>query len=264
MALVEVRPLEVKKWHGKKGKEAFGQPKTIEVLFSNVTGKYDTGLSEEEAKEYGKRMGADLTDTFNPMEPHPFWSSKASWVVLPNQTTVFNTDKDRDFVKVANLKASKFVANSLKEYNEGKFPDATHVIFSEEEEMESKAAKFELRQQASAKLIDYSLEARATIIQVIENKNVKGRSQSFVNGVLSEIVENKPEELLRVMSMDKEETVTRANVLELLQKGVLRKVGGTIQYMGEKLAVDYEDMVKYMKNPDNSVMKVRLLEQLTK
>ena len=47
--LVEVRPLPEKKWHGKKGKDSFAQPKTIEVLYDEKLGAYATGLTEEEA-----------------------------------------------------------------------------------------------------------------------------------------------------------------------------------------------------------------------
>lgn len=260
--LVEVRPLEIQKWHKKRGKENFSLPKTIEVLYSEEKGRLDTGLTEEEAQTYGKRMGVDLSDTFNPEIPHSYWTTKASWFTLPNKTIVFNIVKDSDFVKVANLKASKFVANSLKEYEQGMWPDATHVIFSEEEEMELKASKFELQQQVSVKLIDASHERKVALVQILSNKTVKGRSPSFVNGVISELVEQKPEEVFKALQMNKEEVIVRASVLELLSKNILTKQGSAIYYMGDKIGLDYEDAVKYFKDPNNATMKVTLLEKL--
>lgn len=262
--LVEVKPLPINRWHKKKGKEVFSQAKTIEVLYSEELGKLNTGLTEEEAEEYGGKMGVDLSDKFNPDEPHTFWSTKASWIILPNQTLIFNDIKSTDFVKIANLKASKYVANSMKEYEEGKWPDATHVIFSEEEEMELKASKFQVIQSCSVELVKASLDRKVALIQILSNKNVKGRSQDFIDGVMSEIVMEKPEELLKALQMDRDEVVLRSMVLELLQKNILTTQSGGINYMGAKIAFDYEDAVKYFKDPNNSEMKVRLLEKIQK
>jgi len=260
--LVEVRPLPIQRWHKKKGKEAFAQDKTVEVLYSEELGRLATGLTPEEAKKYGERMGVDLSDTFNPEVPHPFWTSKASWINLPNKTTVFNTARDSDFVKVANLKASKFVANSMREQEEGKWPDATHVIFSEEEEMELKATKFQIKQKVGVELINASLERKIALVQILSNKTVKGRSPSFIEGMIAELVEEKPEELLKALSMNKEEVIIRSSVLELLSKNILTKQGSAVYYMGDKIGLDYEDTVTYFKDPNNAVMKVTLLEKL--
>lgn len=262
--IVEVRPLPSTKWHGKKGKESFSQPKAVEVLYDPEIGGYATGLSDEEAEKYGKLLGADLGKVFNPIEPHPFWSAKASWAKLENKTMILDTERPSDFVKVANMKASKFVANSMKEFDNGLWPDATHVIFSEEEEMELKATKFQSKQAASVQLIDASLDRKIALVQILSNKNVKGRSPNFVDGVLSEIIEEKPEELLIALKMDKEETMIRSTVLEALQKNILTKQGAAIFYMGEKIGVDYEDSIKYFKDPNHQDMKVRLLEKLQK
>lgn len=260
--IVEVRPLEIQRWHKKKGKEAFSQDKTVEVLFSPELGKLATGLTDEEAQKYGEKMGVNLSSTFNPEVPHPFWSTKASWIVLPNKTAIFNTAKDSDFVKVANLKASKFVANNMKEYIDGMWPDATHVIFSEEEEMELKATKFQIKQKIGQELLNASLERKTALVQILSNKTVKGRSANFIDGMISELVEEKPEELLKALGMNKEEVLIRANVLELLSKNILTKQGSAIYYMGDKIGLDYEDTVKYFKDPNNQVMKVTLLEKL--
>lgn len=262
--LTEVRPVpDVKKWHGKKGKEAFAQPKTIEVLYDDVTGRYATGLSADDMERLAKEMpGVDFSDTFNPSEAHPHWSDKASWISLPNQTVVFDTNRTTDFVKVANLKASKFVANSLKEYNDGVWPDATHVIFSEEEEMELKASKFQLQQSASVKLMDMSLDAKIALVRVLSTKNIKNRSPNYIDGVISELVQDKPKELLETIALGKDEVTLRALVIEGLSKQILTKQGQAIYYMGDKLGLDYDDTLRYFKDPNNAQMKVILLQKL--
>lgn len=264
MALVEVRPLPTNKWHGKKGKEAFAQPKAIEVLFDRETGKYATGLTEEEAAEYGKKMGVDLSDKFSPTEAHPYWSLKTSWVMLPNATVIFDTSKPSDFVKVKNLKASKLVANSMKEWEDGKFPEATHVIFDEAEEIDLKAAKVQLKQKATSIALDLSNEAKIAMVQILSEKSVRGRSQSFIDVEIDQILETKPAEFIRYIEMGKEEVTVRANVLEMLSKNILTKEGGSIYYMGELIGMDYEAAVSWFKDPNNSRMKVSILEKLNK
>jgi len=52
MALVEVRPIEKKKWHGKTGKDSFARPVVVEALINVRTNTYDTGLTEEDKKDY--------------------------------------------------------------------------------------------------------------------------------------------------------------------------------------------------------------------
>lgn len=267
---VEVKPIDTRKWHGKKGKESFAQPKAIEVLYNHEKGRYDTGLEEEDGitKEVfdrlEKEMGVSLSSAFNPNEPHPYFANKAGWINLPNNTLILDTNRNTDFVKVQNLKASKFVANSMAEYNEGKWPDATHVIFSEEEEMQLKANKFQIIQKCAVELIKASAERKAAIILIVSDipKVVKGRSQDFIDGLLSELVENKPEEVLKALSMNKDEVMIRATVLELLQKNILTKQNGAIFYMGNQIGFDYEDSLKYFRDPNNAEMKVRLLEKL--
>jgi len=127
--IVEVKPIDTDKWHGKKGKESFAQPMTIEVLYNKESGKYATGLTPEDAEKYGKELGLDLTDRFDAMKPHAYWSTQPARIKLPNHTVIFNTEKSLDYIKLCNLKASKFVANSIKELAEGLWPEATHVIF---------------------------------------------------------------------------------------------------------------------------------------
>jgi hypothetical protein len=264
--LVEVRPIAKTKWHGKKDKEAFSRPKDIEVLYDNATGRYATGLTPEEAEKYSKLLGVQLDDTFNANEPHPYWSTKAAMIRLPNQTVYFNTDKPSDFVKVKNLKASKFVANSMKELEEGKWTDATHVIFDEVEEINNQATKIALKEQAIQIKLKMSDEDKANMVQILSEKktSVKGRSTDFINVELSSIIDEKPSEFLKYARMGREEVYVRATLLECIHKNILTKEGGSIYYMGDMIAFDYEEAVRWFKDPQNQKMKISIFEKLTK
>ncbi len=157
---VEIRPIPVKRWHGKTGSESFTQPKQVEALYDPETGKYATGLTPEEAQQYGGLMGVDLSDTFR-AEGHPYWGNKEAWVILPNHTLILETNRAQDFVRWKLMKASKFVANSQKELDAGKWPFASHVIFDEEEEVELKATRVQLKRKANTILAKVSAEGKA-------------------------------------------------------------------------------------------------------
>ncbi len=98
-------------------------------------------MTDEELKSYGEKLGVNLDTTFKTDKPHDFYCSAQGRVKLENNTMIFNTDNVIDAIKVGIMKGSPFVANSLKEYEEGLYPEATHYIFSEEEEIAVKAKK---------------------------------------------------------------------------------------------------------------------------
>lgn len=262
--LVEVRPLPEKKWHGKKGKDSFAQPKGVEVLYDVATGKYATGLTPEEANEYGKLLGVDLSDRFNPNEAHPYWSTKAAEFKLPNHTVILDTRKPGDFVKWKNMKASKKVANSLKEHEEGLWPDATHIIFDESEEVGVKASKIAMADEATLIKMKMSAQDKAHMVQILSNKTVKGRSAEFIEVEIKDIIDTQPLEFLKYAKMGREEVALRANVLEALDKNVLTKERGSVYYMGELIGMDYEAAVEWFRDPNNQKIKVSILEKLNK
>ncbi len=268
--LVEVRPLPVEKWHGKKNKESFAQTKVYEVAVNPDTGKYETGLTEKEAKEYGIALGVDLSDTYTHEQAHPYFSLKPAWMALPNHTLLLDSSKPAEFVKIKNMKASGKIANSMKEWQEGLYPEATHVIFDEEQEVTEKASRIQLRQKATFLLPKMSTDDKANIILVLSNKslkfgglkNLKGRSTDFIDVEIAEIIDNDPLEFMRVANMGREEVSLRAKVLELVTRNVLTKEAGSYYYMGEVLGMDYESTVDWFRDPQNSKMKVLILEKL--
>lgn len=263
MAKVEVRPLEVKKWHGKKDKENFSRPKAVEVLYDEETGRYATGLSKAEADEYGTKLNVDLSDTFNG-QAHPYWSQKTSWVLLPNHTLVLDTDRASDFVKIKNLKASKFVANSMTEYQNGRWPFATHVIYDEDEEVNMKAKLIQDKRKASEILLKMDKDAKIAIILVIDGKNLRGRSDNFIDVAMENILDTKPNEFLKWAIMGREKVTLRSVVLEALQKNVLTKDPSGISYMGDIIGYGVDEVMDYLEKPEHNLVKVKILEHINK
>lgn len=258
---VEVRPLQKKTWHGKVGEESFKSAIVIEVLYDNKSGAYATGLNEEQTVEYSKKLGVDLSDTFNANEVHPYWGSKAGAIKLENVPMFFDTDNPRDFVKVANLKASKFVANSINKLPD--WPDATHVIFSEDEEAKEKASKIQLRNKAAGIFTKLSTDEKINFIQLMGKKSLRGRSADFIDTELDAIIQKDPEGFLFYTKMEKEDFTIMATLHEAIHRNILIKQGNMITYMGDNIAADIEDGIKWFKDPQNSKLKASIYQKLS-
>lgn len=259
---VEVRPLDLPKWHGKKGQESFSQPHIIEALYDSNSGKIATGLTEEEAEKYGKELGVDLSNKFDQNKPHPFWNSKMGVIKLQNSTMIFDDRKPLEFVKIKVMKASKYVANSMKEWNEGKYPEATHVIYDEEEEVSILATKAKKRKKAMKLSLELSKDEQVNIVQILSDKSLRGRSQDFIDVEIDNLIQDRTEDFLRYAQLDKKELYVRASILEALHRNILTKEGTSIFYLSDKIGYDFESAVEYFKDPQNQNMKISILEKL--
>lgn len=260
--LVEIRPIETKKWHGKTGPESFTRPKTLQALVDTNSMSYATGLNSDEILELNKKVNYDLNNHFDSQSPHPFWDSPMSKVKLENHTMFFDISQPLNYIKVKILKASKFVANSMTEYEEGLFPEATHVIFDEAEQAEVQATKVQNEEDAILEASKMTKDRKIEIILALGGKNLKGQSDNFVKVELSKIIKKDTEEFLRYAKMDKETLSSYALVLEALQKSVLKKDGHKIFYMDANIGMDEMDVAKYLLDDENQELQIRIMAQV--
>lgn len=264
MARIEVRPLDIPRWHKKSKQESFTQPHEIEALYDHEIGGYATGLTEQEAKEYGKKLNVDLNNYFNQDEPHPFWCSRMASISLLNTTMVFNTEIAIEFVKVKVLKASKYVANSMKEWDEGLYPEATHVIYDESEEEDIKASKAKKRQEAVKLSLELSVDSQMSIVQILTEKSVKGKSANFLVGEIDDLMRDRLDDFLREARRDPKDLFIEAAVHEAIYRNVLTKEGTAVYYLTDKIGFDFESAVEWFKDPQNQNMKTSILAKLNK
>lgn len=260
---VEVKPIPEIKWHGKKGAESFTQPKTIEVLYDPETGKYATGLTKEQALKYGELLGGiSLNDTFVYEQPHPFYSTKAAFIKLENVTMTFNSERSMDFVKIAAMKASKKVANNMKEFNEGKWPEASHVIFDESEEVDAKASKLARRKSCDRIADKMNADQKISMIQVVRGKSYRGKSDNFINVEIDDIIENQMSDFERFAEMGPDRLYIMGCIKEAIHRGILNKEGGSVFYMGDMIGIDETGAVDYFLDNTNQKMKLSIFDRL--
>lgn len=262
--LVEIRPIETKKWHGKEKEESFKRPMKLPALVDGETMRYSTGLSSEDIKYLvdEKQVTYDLSSEYNPEKPHVFWDSVLPVIKLENLTQFFNTELALDYIKVKIAKASKYIANSMREYEEGLFPEATHVIHDESEEIEIKASKVALKNKAVIEASKLSSEKKAQIILILDGKLLKGKSDETITVAMDALINEKPGEVVRYIGMNKKSVALEAMVTEAIEKNVLQEKGHKIMYHDSVLGVDVADVVQYLELDENQDLKLRLMKTL--
>ena len=271
---VEVKPIEIKKWHGKTGKDSYTVPKVLRALVDGDTRQYATGLDYinkefkdpdnakvqlTEAEYYAKLLKVDLSPQFIEGQQHPFWDSQGMKIKLENNTMYFDTDNPMDYIKIKVMKASKYIANSMKDWEDGLFPEATHVITDEQEEIEVKASKVQIKKKAVLACNEISEDKKVQLILIIDGKNLKGKSSKFIEVELDKLIEKKASDVLRYLEMETEDVAIHALVLEALQKSVLRKQGHKFLYHDSVIGSDIYDVIKYLKDDENQDLKLRIM-----
>ena len=271
---VEVKPIEIKKWHGKTGKDSYTVPKVLRALVDGDTRQYATGLDYinkefkdpdnakvqlTEAEYYAKLLKVDLSPQFIEGQQHPFWDSQGMKIKLENNTMYFDTENPMDYIKIKVMKASKYIANSMNDWEDGLFPEATHVITDEQEEIEVKASKVQIKKKAVLACNEISEDKKVQLILIIDGKNLKGKSSKFIEVELDKLIEKKASDVLRYLEMETEDVAIHALVLEALQKSVLRKQGHKFLYHDSVIGSDIYDVIKYLKEDENQDLKLRIM-----
>lgn len=257
---IQVRPLDIEKWHGKKGAESFAGTFTVTALVSGTTGSYKTGLSPEEEEEYGKLLRQDLSARHDRNKAHEFWDSEAAAVKLENKTNFIDKGEALGFVHYKILLNSKFVANSMKEYEEGLWPEALFVIVDEDTDSDIKASKISIIKEVFAKSAELSKDKKADIILVLSGRLVRGKSDNFIEVAFDEEVQKNPKDVLNIIKMDKKKTATHALILEAQQKYILNKAGHRYMYHDSILGDDIYSTIEYLEKPENQELKLRITQ----
>jgi hypothetical protein len=266
--LVEVRPISERQpaylREQLKPEESFARAVGIEAMLDYRNSIYITGLNEEDQKKYGDLLGVSLDNKmlFENGKPigHPYYHSRLGRVKLENYTMVFDTTNPKDYVTVALLKAHPSVANS-KELIDLNL-NATHYIYSEEEEVQKKASVLELRKKCILASAALTPNKKRAIVLVLSGTSCSGKNDDYVEVMIDSLITNKPIDFLKILEMNDEELNIRGVILEALRKNILNREGLTITYMGNIIADDYESCVRWFMNVDNQKTKIHILEKL--
>ena len=263
--IVEVKPIIRPRWYKDPEKaRLFSRPRVIKATVDTQKGMYKVDIPEKRLKQLEKITGYDLSLTFVPGRPHPFWDGKLGEVKLEHKTNIFNTENILHEIALGILKASKWVANSLEEYENGEYPEADFYIFNQEEEIKQKVSKAKLRKKAYNILSKLTTERKKAIAQILYDELYEHQSEDYVEGKLYEALEDDAllERFVELAEMDAEDVVLYNMVIEASYKGILTRRGHSVYFMDERIGYDVMDAINYLKDEDNQSVKIMIMERL--
>jgi hypothetical protein len=263
---IEIRPLELEKWHKRKGAESIANNVTIECQMDS-NGTYQTGLTDEEAAKYGELMGISLTKYHNPQQPHPFYSTRAAKLILANHTIFLNTDIPTEYVKLSFARLSENIAPSIAEWEKGKYPDATHVIYSEDETLAESSKKVEQKAAAYKLMFEMDDAKKSRVIAVMSDKlrnfkSARGKDTSFLNTEIGKLIEDNTKEFIEIAKLSNEIVASEAFVLECLNVHLLSKEGTGIYYMSDLIGHSISESAAYLRETSNKIINETLKQKL--
>lgn len=229
---------------------------TIRAFYDNELGRYATGLSDEEIIRYSEILKRDLTPSFN----NDFWATEIK-LKIGNDGLILDPSNPLDEVKIAVAKANKYIANSLKEWKNGLWPDAKFVIKNEREEAEVEEASINVKLEAS-KLFDKLSPAKRKQLLKLYGKGANNVTDSFVTAKLYAEMENNPKGFIKKASMDAKELDIRSTLFDLENLGIIVNKGGQLTYNDDILGYDRDDAVANLMKPKAQELVIALKEKL--
>lgn len=257
--LVEIKPVERKRWHDLPKDRTIAQPLTFTAAIDPHTMRYKVALNEEQLQQIADRTGYDLSLSVKPNQAHPFWDSPVMKIKLQrDQTNVIDVKNDIDALKLAVIKGSGLVAPSHGEL--GAYHRAEFYIYSEEEEVQRGEAKATVTMNAIKKLDELTDAQKKALLRLLTNKRMGDRTGSFVNTMLFELISKDPVSFLEYANM----TPTRLKSLVLIEEsaidGYLQKEGTSYFYGSDRIGFDRKSAAEFLEEPINQPMRLRLME----
>jgi hypothetical protein len=256
--LVYVKPIIKERWHNLhlQGRSRFADTyDTLQPVYSSALGHLATGLDDGDAERLGQQLGVNLS----PSVSNEYWTDFK--IKMHDKTMIFDINAPLDEVRIAVLKASKYIANSQKELENGKWPEANYIIFDEEQEIQSEAKKVEVKAKAVTEFNKLSPGKRLDILKIF-GKTGTNNSADFTYTKLYEILEDDPKEFLRVSTMKKSDITIRALIFDLERIGIFRKRQTAYLYNDSQIGFDYDDTVQNLLNPKNQELLIKLKSDL--
>lgn len=270
-----IKPLDRPRWHGKVGSESFFQPKIIRAVPDPQTMTYNIELDNEKEKYkdpvnpnikltelqyYSKLLRQDLSTQFNYEKPHPFYDGPLGIVKLENSELLLDTNNPLHYMQYKICLSSPIVANSIEEYEEGLFPEATHIIFNEDIEKERKYKIIEGRKAARKVIEKQSKQKRLDLLLLITGRNYKNESPEDIDIAVEDMINNNYAEIINTLE-DKSFSF-KARIEEGLQRNILVEEKGIITYFGTTVGSNVNEVIEFFEDDENNELKNKFIKQL--
>ena len=222
-------------------------------------GVYNTGLTPEDEIRFEKKIGL-VAGTLKKTNAE-YWAFKLHIDIPKEGVTLFPGTNIMDELKYKVLLNHREVANSLAEFNEGKFPFANYVMTSEEEEVAQTNKKLNLKLEA------YSLFAKMTEADLSDFLVAFGKSVSrdssldLIKAKTGEIVESDPKAFINIIKgTDYKMTIF---IKKCVRAGILKETGGKyVRQGGDVIGYSLGQVIDFLSNPENQEVYIMMKSQL--
>lgn len=216
-----------------------------------------SGLTREEERKYLPQiLGISKEHREFGQEVQTYWAEKSHNVPSEGFRLEVGTDKNGEPIRVQDwitykwAKKHPLVANSKAEADSD--PTVDFFIYDPEREQRKESKKVQVRTEAYTELAKMREDEDKVdlMIRVLGNTRPdKMTSEQKVN-TLDSLLSSDPEAFIETAR--NEDLEIQAEILEMLEEEILRKVGNTIMFMDEQIGATMEEAVQWFKSKRNS------------
>lgn len=195
---------------------------------------------------------------------------------LNDGLTVLDLEKRDDFLAYKIILKSKRFANSKKDLDNGRFPDAMYYIGLENETEEIKFKKKQRVNNAIAKLADsdFDTETQKKMVKILELAKGNVTNQQAYNTLSAYVEDTTPgkdntgefEKFYKLLETadGREEFEARYFLQDLIDNWIISEKQGTYIWNSKKITLGQrkEDAVKFLMNPEKQEEQEELKRQL--
>lgn len=220
-----------------------------------------SGLSKEDEKKYlPDIVGVGPDDPSFTQKVREYWATLTIPVPMIGTILDVTTDENgepfstnlEDWIKFQWAKKHKLVAMNEKEMKED--PRKQYYIYNPEDEINRQNQELQVKMKADAAFIKVlqskDIDRVKSIIRIMDVINPDNLTDKAAQNKLYQLKEDKPQEFL-VVATDKKLEV-KAQIQELINQEILRKVGGQIIYIDQVIGETINDAVAWYTDARNS------------
>jgi hypothetical protein len=242
---VILRPLRKNQWAG-----LYKYKNCSDYLGTYFTrsGAIYTGLTEEDAKRLGEKVGKSL---------HPsseFWLN--FYVRVPGKDVYLHLEDPWDELKYLFLKNHKRVANGLSDTK----PTANYVLINKEVEATESNKINQIKRKAMKDFDKLSLSDMRKVLRLYGTK-ADNLTSDLVESKLFELVEKDPEKFFELW-VNNTRRETEYIIQEAVSKNIIRRNKSEYKYGTDTIGHTLDDAITYLDSPENRDLKAIIINEV--
>ena len=222
------------------------------------SGKVITGLTPEEVDYYEVELGIDKVKYPQGLQPNSrYWSENGPFLTQDGLYLDEEVPYDAMWIKVLSARGDVETSTAKAKSN----PRTEYLLTNQDSEATAKVEKRDYLKKAMALLTSMSIQDMKDYL-IMVNQYSTTMSERVVEDKVGDIAEGNPKLFIELYnSPDKKEKIL---IQELVNHRIILKSGTSLytDNQGQQLAYSEEQMIAYIKNPENNQVVIGFKKQL--